>query len=105
MQDYKPYILGKITRFEAGVIYRALKENKIIVLPETIKTLYNEASSTFGYYSDRYAQDTAYYDEIYNATRAILDEEYDQAQKLLKIWEEDMIELSTQKSIFFKYKN
>lgn len=104
MKEYEPYILGKITKFEAGVIYKAMKENKLEVLPETIKLLYDEASCTFGYYSERYSQDRLYYDCIYSATKYILEENYKDAQKKMKLWEQNMIDLSTQKSSFFKYR-
>lgn len=104
VKEYRPLIYGKFTRFEAGVIYRAMKEEKIKVLPETITTLYNGAAETFGYYTDRYNQDHDYYDKIYRATQYILDGEYEKAQKQLTLWENDNIELAGRKSIFYKYK-
>lgn len=104
IKNYKPLILGKFTKFEAGVIYRAVKENKITVLPETIKTLYDSANQSFGYYSECYSQDHDYYDRIYLATEYILNEEYKKAQYELNVWQDECIRLSGKKSIFFKYK-
>ncbi len=103
VKEYKPFILGKITKFEAGVIYRAFKENKIIVLPETIKTLYDEASIPFAYYSERYSRNHDYFNRIYKATEYILNNECEKAQYELKKWEEEEISLSGKRSIFYKY--
>ena len=103
IKNYKPYVFGKITRFEAGVIYRVLKEEHISVLPETTSTLYDEADSYFSCYSNRYSNDRDYFDKIYNATEYILKEEYEKAQEQLNLWQNYMISHAGKKSIFYKY--
>lgn len=77
----------------------------IAVLPETIKTLYDEADTHFAYWTERYSQDSSYFDRIYKATQYILNEEYEKAQNALENWQKDLIEHSGKKSMFYKYKN
>lgn len=104
---YNIYQLGKITKFEASTIYRAMKEGKIKVLPETISRLYDDAGS---YVDPRiaksnYQQDYLYYDRIYSATAYILEGEIEMAQEELILWEENEIKYATKKSSFYKYQD
>lgn len=101
--NYVPYAYGQITRREAGTIYRAMKEEKIKVLPETIKSLYDQTESYIRFARERYNQDYLSYDRIYNVTALIQAGEYEAAQEILEKWEADRIKRAGKKSIFYKY--
>ena len=101
--NYVPYAKGQISKFEAGVIYKAFKNGDVEVLPETISRLYNDTKDYIRFASDRYSQDYLYYDRIYGATKSILNKDFKDAQENLKDWEEDMIKYATKKSSFYKY--
>ena len=102
---YTVKVLGSITKFEAGVIYRAMKEENIEVLKETVSWLYDEAKryKEIAYAISDYNQDGIQYDRIYKAVAAILEEDYETAQWNLTNWEKSKISSSTKKSPFFKY--
>lgn len=102
--DYKIAVYGKITKFEANTIYRAMKEGNLYTLPETIKGLYDEAKIPVSITTrERYTQNTWYYDSIYNATRNILDGNYDKAQEQIDSLETKEIELASKRNPYFKY--
>lgn len=103
MTNYTTYKYGQITKMEAGTIYRAMKEGKIEVLPETTKTLYDMVKENIRYADERYSRDHIQYDRIYKAVEAILSGDYATAQENLKAWEEEQIRLAGKKSIFRKY--
>ena len=93
--EYKVYKNGQITKFEAGVIYKAVKTEKIKALPETTKTLYNEVDMMLRFADERYNNNHLFYDRIYKITEEILAENFETAQELLNKWESDRIELAT----------
>ena len=103
MTEYKVYAFGQITKFEAGVIYRAMKENKINVLKETTTTLYDDAKAYPAYAAERYSKDHSYYDSIYNAVKNILAGDYEKAQQILADWEQEQIKMAGKRSLFYKY--
>ena len=103
-KSYQPHAYGQISRFEAGVVYKAAKNGDIDVRPETTQELYKATESYIRYSSARYSQDHLYYDRIYNATRSILNNDFKAAQKALKDWEEDNISRATKKSRWYKYR-
>lgn len=100
---YQVYKYGQITKFEAGTIYRAMKQGDIEVLPETTKTLYDRVNYDIRLANERYNQDHLSYDLIYKATEAILNNNKEEAQSLLKNWEEREIKAAGKKSPFHKY--
>lgn len=105
--DYKPYIYGKITKYEAGSVYRAVKNGEIKARPETVRELYNHADqkgSYAGMHQEAYNRDHLYYDRIYQATSAINNKDFIRANKLISQWEKENIKRSTKKSPWFKYK-
>ena len=103
--NYKPYQYGQITRYEAGVIYKAVKNGDITAKPETTKELYDETNAHLRFSRERYSQDHLYYENIYNATRDILNNDFKGAQEKITEWENKNINRSTQKSKWYKYKN
>ena len=103
-KSYQPYAYGQISRYEAGVIYKAAKSGDVDVRPETTQELYKATESYVRYSSARYTQDHLYYDRIYSATRSILNNDFASAQKAIKEWEEDNIRRSTKKSKWYKYR-
>ncbi len=103
-KKYQPYAYGQISRYEAGVVYKAAKNGDISVKPETTQELYNATERHVRYSSERYSQDHLYYDRIYSATRSILNNDFKSARKTLREWEEDNIRRSTKKSKWYKYR-
>ncbi len=101
--NYEPYKRGQITKYEAGVIYRASKEGKINIKPEMAKMLYGEVDLYIRFAFERYHRDGIFYDRIYDATRNILDGNYKKAQKELNAIEEEQIKYASKKSIWYKY--
>ena len=101
--NYEPYKRGQITKYEAGVIYRASKDNKIKIRPETTKELYNEVDLNLKYATERYQRDGRYYDDVYRITSAIKSEDYKKAQNLIDDWEKERIKRASKKSIWYKY--
>ncbi len=101
-----PY-LGSVSRVTAGQVYKANKNGDIEVLPETIKTLYDEANdySSLAIKRQRYNQDYAYYDRLDKLTYALLNNDYKSAQHLINQLEYDKIKLAGNKSVYYKYKS
>lgn len=102
---YTVYKRGQITKYEAGVVYRAYKNNEINCLPEFTKWLYDETNAYIGTAIQRYNQDARTYDRVYEIVRSILDKDFDKANELIKIIQDDFIRLCGKKSMFYKYKN
>lgn len=96
---------GQITKFEAGAIYRAMKEGKVTVLPETTKSLYNQVNDDYRAASQRYSQNNRSYDFIYDATAAIIDGDFETAQEKLNAWEHMSVRLATKRNPFYKYRD
>ena len=95
---------GSITRFEAGVLYRASKENKVKVLKETIDLFYNSFVS-YPLCIQFYKQDIVYYDRIHSIINSILQEDYNVAQYEINKLEEDEINRASKKSRYYHLKN
>lgn len=102
-QNYQPYQYGQISRYEAGVIYRAVKNGKITARPETTKELYDDTKLYIRFAAERYNQNHLYYERVYNATRAILNDDFKTAQEIINDWERDNIERASKKSKWYKY--
>lgn len=102
-EAYSPYEHGQITRREAGLIYKAVKNGNIVVKPETTKELYKATENHIRYARERYTRDYLYYDRIYGATKAILNNDFKEAQREITDWEEDNIKWATKKSKWYKY--
>ena len=81
---YTIYKRGQITKYEAGVVYRAYKNNEINCLPEFTKWLYDETNAYIGTAIQRYNQDARTYDRVYEIVRSILDKDFDKANELIK---------------------
>lgn len=106
-KDYTPYQPGRITKYEAGAVYKAVKNGDITARPETTRELYDSAErrGTYqGQYQEAYSRDHLYYDRIYRATSAIINGDFKRAQKEIKAWEESNIGIATRKSAWYKYK-
>ena len=101
---YQPRVFGQITRFEAALIYRAVKEGKIRAIPEFTKDLYRQTEDSIESAAQRYSQDHISYDRIYSAVRNILEGNYPEAQKEIDDYIKDQIELAGKKSIYYRYK-
>ena len=83
--EYTVYKRGQITKYEAGVVYRAYKNNEINCLPEFTKWLYDETNAYIGTAIQRYNQDAITYDRVYEI-------------------QDRFIRLCGKKSPFYKYK-
>ena len=103
-EEYKMKTHGQITKFEAGVIYRAWKEGNIDILPETASMMYDEAKLNPLFASERYSKDYRFYDQVENAVSYILNADYESSQNILKNIEQNMIKLAGKKSRYYKYK-
>lgn len=101
---YKPRVYGQITRFEAGVIYRAVKAGKVRVIPEFTKDLYRQTEDSVEFSAQRYNQDHVSYDRIYSVTKNILEGNYPEAQKEIDDYIKVRIERAGKKSIYYHYK-
>jgi hypothetical protein len=100
---YKP-VFGQIRRFEAALIYRAVKEGKIRAIPEFTKDLYRQTEDSVEFSAQRYSQDYISYDRIYSATKNILEGNYKAAQKEIDDYIKDRIERAGKRSIYYRYK-
>ena len=103
MTDYRMKTKGQITRFEAGVFYKAWKSGKVTAKREFGSMLYDAADRSIRFATERYNQDSRYYDNVERLTTAILNEDYEAAQDLIEKIEAKQIELAGQKSPWFKY--
>jgi hypothetical protein len=102
--DYKMKVYGQITRFEAGVFYKAWKNNKVNAYPEFAQMLYEEAERHIMFATERYNQDYLFYDNIERLTLNLLNEDYEKAQKIINEIQEDLIQHCGKKSVWYKYK-
>lgn len=94
---------GKLQKYEAGTVYKAVKSGDIKAKPETTQELYDATESHIRFANERYTRDHVYYERIYNATRAILNNDFKSAQKLINEWERDNIYRASKKSKWYKY--
>lgn len=102
---YNLYKRGQVTKFEAGVLYKAVKNNEVKVLPETTSMLYDLTKQDLRMADVRYSQDRFFYEGIYQIIQTILDKEFETAQELITEFEQKQIENAGKKSRYFKYLN
>lgn len=103
--QYEPYKRGQITKYEAGVIYKAVKTGKITAKPETTRELYAATDAYIRFADERYNQNYIQYDRIYRVTEYVLNKKYKKAQEMLNDWEENNISRATKKSPWYKYRS
>lgn len=103
-KNYKPYKYGQVTKYEAGTIYRNVKNGNLVVKPEMTQMLYSDTDSYIRFADERYRQDRVYYDRVYTATALSLDGNYKTAQLVLNDLEKRLIKNAGKKSIWYKYK-
>lgn len=101
---FSPHTYGQITKMEAGQLYKAVKNDKVKALPETVSMLYDEANKMIKFASERYSQDFRFYDRVSKLTEHLLNEDYKSAQKIITEIEKDMIKRAGKKSKYYKYK-
>lgn len=102
--EFEPTKYGQITRYEAGQLYKAVKNGKINAYPETISMLYEESERSIRFASERYSQDHRFYDNIYEMTRYLINSDYKKSQKIINEIQNDLVKRSGKKSRFYKYK-
>jgi hypothetical protein len=85
-QVYYRYTYGQVSRFEAGVIYKAMKQGAIKISKKAVNALYSQCDKMYRFASERYHQNHNYYDGIIAAVKAILIGEYAYAQKQINNW-------------------
>lgn len=102
--EYTVYKYGQVTKFEAGVVYRAYKEGTIKCLPEFTSLLYDLTKEDIRYAYVRAQRDYDTYNTIYNIVRNILNNNFKKANELIAKFEEDSIVNGGKKSRFYKYK-
>ena len=100
---YNIYKYGQVTKFEAGVFYRNMKQGNIEVLPETISMMYDEKDRGLYLADERYHQDHLFYDRIYNAVELMLEDNHVDAQIQINDLQANMIARAGKKSRFYKY--
>ncbi len=103
-KTYKMRTRGQITRYEAGVLYKAVKNGDIKALPETTSMMYDESDAYIRFARERYSQDGLFYDRVENLTEHLINNEYKQAQKIVNEIEKDKIERAGKKSRYYKYR-
>ena len=83
---YYDYTCGQVSRFQAGVIYKAMKQGKITISKAAVSKLYSECDRLYKFARERYCQGHNYYDGVIDAVKAILIGEYAYAQKQINSW-------------------
>ena len=94
---------GVVTKFDAGVVYRAMKEASVTILKETTSNLYNKVNDSYTLAASRYAQNNQDYDQIGRIVEAILSKDFTEAQEIINKYEARQIKLAGKKSPYFKY--
>ena len=102
-KQYDPYARGQVSKYEASLLYKNVKEGNIKALPETTSLLYDEAKAEIRFSSERYMRDSRYYDRINHTTTALMNNDYKSAQVFINALEEDLIKRSGKKSRYYKY--
>lgn len=101
--EYSMKKRGQITRYEAGVLYKAVKNQDIKALPETVSMMYDEADKYIRFANERYSQNYRFYDRVEEMTRDLLNGNKKKAQKIIREIETDMIKRAGKKSRYYKY--
>ena len=103
-KTFSPYKYGQITRYEAGQLYKAVKNGNVHAYPETISKLYDESEQSLRFARERYSQDHIFYDNVINLTNQLINNNYKNAQRIIDEIQEDLIKRAGKKSRFYKYK-
>lgn len=103
--NYKPGTRGQITRLEAGIIYKAVKNNQITTRAPFTGMLYDQAKLMVEFATDRYNQHSMFYDRIEYLVKAILDEDFAKAQELVNQIETALITGAGRKSPWAAFQN
>lgn len=101
---YEMRTRGQITKYEAGQLYKAVKNKDIKALPETTSVFYDQSDLSIRFARERYSQDYRFYDRVEKLTEHLINNEYKQAQKIVNEIEKDMIKRAGKKSRYYKYK-
>ena len=102
-KDYTPYARGQISKVDAGQLYKAVKNEQVKALPETISLMYDSTKSPIRTARERYSQDSGFYDDVSRTTKALLNADYEVAQYFINRVETDCIRRAGKKSPYFKY--
>ena len=100
---YEPRTRGQITKYEAGVLYKNVKEGNVFAKPELISELYDATNDYIGNASWRYNQNSLYYDRVQRLTESLLNKNYNKSQNIINDIEYDNIMRAGKKSRWFKY--
>jgi hypothetical protein len=100
---YEPRTRGQITRYEAGIIYKAVKNGDIITKPEFTGMMYDEAGYSIRFSMRRYSQDARFYDYVQYLVHALLNNDKKVAQKFVNEIQKDRIRRAGKKSRWYKY--
>lgn len=103
-KDYEPKYRGQITKYEAGIFYKAVKDGNIEAKPEFVNMLYDETTYNFRTHTIRYTQDVRFYDDIERITHSLINNDYKTAQKIVNNLQNDLIKRAGKKSRWYKYK-
>ena len=109
-EDYNSLYLGVITKREAGIVYKAVKNEDAKASPELTKMLYNDAEdasyllSNKGLANERYNQGAWYYEAVEALCHSIVNKDYKTAQALVNDIEYGHIEGAGKKSRWYKYR-
>lgn len=103
-KQFEPYVRGQISKYEAGTLYKAVKNGDVKALPETTSMLYDGTTASVKTARERYSQDHQYYDRVNNMTTALMNNDYKSAQVFINAIEADFISHATKKSRYYKYR-
>jgi len=102
-EDYTPYAMGYVSRTDAGQLYKAVKNDRVKALPETISMMYNETKAPLRLAWESYSQDFRFYEDVYHTTKALLNGDFEVAQFFINEIETDSIRRAGKRSPYFKY--
>ena len=103
-QKYESRVRGQISKMQAGLLYKSVKNGDVKALPETTRLFYNESDAYIRFASERYSQDHLFYDRSDNLTTHLMNKDYRKAQKVINDIESDLIRRAGKKSAYYKYK-
>ena len=109
-EEYEPMRLGVVTKREAGIVYKAVKNENVQALPEMKKMLYDEADrasyklSSRALSNESYNQASYWYDKVYDLCHSLVNNDYKTAQALINDLEYDGISSAGKKSRWYKYR-
>lgn len=103
-QIYESRVRGQITKMQAGLLYKSVKNGDVKALPETTRLFYNESDAYIRFSSERYTRNHLFYDRSDNLTTHLMNKDYRKAQKIINDIESDLISRAGKKSAYYKYK-